>query len=304
MIAKLTTVLLIAAAIGLVLSQSLNDLDSDDNLKKIQEHLPPDLQNFNTSSLPKFEQIEKVLREKCQKVSGTDSAVDLLKTEQATAKECMERYINASVVQEELEKAKETGSMDEVFGKYCKRWPDIQACFQNATSFARQCMDIKEQDAFNRSLTILQELQEFVCFKDGDRLAMFVAEGGIECMDQQRQGVQDCLNKTLGARLPDTDELSITNIPTFLFSAKECQDFDTVRTCINAELEKCKDSTPANIIDAFFKFLKKQMPCGDGSTAHLVKEAARTQEITSAAHSHFFASTAIVSLITLASLTF
>nr|CAI5845763.1 unnamed protein product [Callosobruchus analis] len=170
MMAKST--LLLAAAIGLVFSQSLNDLDSDDSLKKIQEHLPPELQNFNTSSLPKLEQIEKVLREKCQKVSGTDSAVDLLKTEQATAKECMERYINASMVQEELEKAKDTGSMDEVFGKYCNRWPEIQACFQNATSYARQCMDVKEQDAFNRSLAILQELQEFVCFKDGDRLAI------------------------------------------------------------------------------------------------------------------------------------
>jgi hypothetical protein len=40
-----------------------------------------------------------------------------------------------------------------------------------------------------------------------------------------------------------------------------CSDFDTIRTCFNDELEKCKDSTPANIVDAFFKFLKKHMPC-------------------------------------------
>nr|CAI5855143.1 unnamed protein product [Callosobruchus analis] len=134
---------------------------------------------------------------------------------------------------------------------------------------------------------------------------VFVAEGGIECMDEQRQGVQDCLNKTLGARLPDTDELSITNIPTFLFSAKECQDFDTVRTCINAELEKCKDSTPANIVDAFFKFLKKQMPCSDdGSSVHSAKEAASKQELTSAANSHVIGTAALVSLLALASLTF
>lgn len=39
------------------------------------------------------------------------------------------------------------------------------------------------------------------------------------------------------------------------------RDFDTLRNCINTELEKCEDSTPANIVDAFFKFLKKQMPC-------------------------------------------
>ncbi|CAH1966118.1 unnamed protein product [Acanthoscelides obtectus] len=298
---KSAAVLLLAATIGLVYSQTFNDLDSDDNLKKIQEHLPPELANLNMSSLPKLEQVEKVLREKCQKVSGSDNAVDLLKTEQVTAKECMEKYINASIVQEELERAKDTGSMDEVFGKYCKKWPDIQVCFENATTFARQCMDNQEQNAFNSSLTILQELQEFVCFKDGDRLAMFVAEGGIECVDEQKQGVQDCLNKTLGARLPETNELSITNIPTFLFSAKECEDFETVRTCINAELEKCKDSTPANIVDAFFKFLKKQMPCGEGSV-HAKEVAASTQEKTSTASTSTI--TLFVSLLPLLMVTF
>lgn len=39
------------------------------------------------------------------------------------------------------------------------------------------------------------------------------------------------------------------------------RDFDTLRNCITTELEKCEDSTPANIVDALFKFLKKQMPC-------------------------------------------
>lgn len=39
------------------------------------------------------------------------------------------------------------------------------------------------------------------------------------------------------------------------------RDFDTIRTCVNKELEKCKNTTPANIVDAFFKFLKKHIPC-------------------------------------------
>lgn len=47
----------------------------------------------------------------------------------------------------------------------------------------------------------------------------------------------------------------------FLITFSFFRDFDTLRECINKELEKCKDSTPANIVDAFFKFLKKQMPC-------------------------------------------
>lgn len=61
--------------------------------------------------------------------------------------------------------------MDEVFGKYCNKWPAIYACLDNVTATARLCMDSKEEKAFNKSLQILAELQEFVCLKDGDRMA-------------------------------------------------------------------------------------------------------------------------------------
>lgn len=84
---------------------------------------------------------------------------------------CVEKYLNATQVQSELDEAKKTGSMDEVFAKYCNRWPQIYACFDNATIYMRQCMDDKEIEAFNKTLGIVKELKEFMCFKDGDRLA-------------------------------------------------------------------------------------------------------------------------------------
>lgn len=40
-----------------------------------------------------------------------------------------------------------------------------------------------------------------------------------------------------------------------------CRNFETIRDCVVLELEKCKDTTPANIVDALFKFLRKLMPC-------------------------------------------
>lgn len=39
-------------------------------------------------------------------------------------------------------------------------------------------------------------------------------------------------------------------------------DLSKVQTCVVAELEKCKDSTPANIVDALFRFIKKSA-CDD-----------------------------------------
>lgn len=244
---------------------SLNDLDADKIKSKIEKGLGdlnidiPDV-DLNSTSMPNAEDIEKVLREKCEKNGATD-AVDLIKEEQENARICIEKYVNFTTIEEELEEKKKTGSMDEVFSKYCKKWPDIKGCFDKAVSISRSCMDKKEEDAFNRTLDIINDLQEFMCYKDGDRLAMFVAEGGVECMSERKDGVQECVNKTLGSRIPDADDLSVTNLPVMLFTDRDCDDFEEVRECVNHELEKCKDSTPANIVDAFFKFLKKQLPC-------------------------------------------
>ncbi|KAJ8931796.1 hypothetical protein NQ314_015252 [Rhamnusium bicolor] len=191
----------------------LDGIDLDNVKKQLEDSIPEitEFENFNKTNLPKVEDVENVLKEKCEKewrsgCSGND--------QQENVKVCIERYVNFTVVQEELEKAKETGSMDEVFGKYCKKWPSIYKCFDDVTSTARLCMDDNEEKAFNKSLVILNELQEFMCYKDGDRLAMFVAEGGVECVQERKQGVQDCLNATLGARLPESDNLSVATLPT------------------------------------------------------------------------------------------
>lgn len=61
--------------------------------------------------------------------------------------------------------------MDEVFAKYCNKWPLIYGCFDNVTFYMRQCMDNQETESFNKTLGIIKELKEFMCFKDGDRLA-------------------------------------------------------------------------------------------------------------------------------------
>lgn len=37
--------------------------------------------------------------------------------------------------------------------------------------------------------------------------------------------------------------------------------FDELHKCTVAQLEKCKENTPANIIDALFKFARKTSPC-------------------------------------------
>ncbi|XP_050304701.1 27 kDa glycoprotein-like [Anthonomus grandis grandis] len=253
----------------LVFGSVLGDISQDplkiNNLEDMQSDLEKKLQE-NGIDIPlngtkiDTEKIENALKEKCKNENAED-AVDELKEQQNVVKDCVTQYINGTQINEELEEAKKTGSMDEVFTKYCKKWPDVYSCFNNVTTTVKKCLNEKEETVLDKSLKIVQDFQEFMCFKEGDRLAMFVAQGGIECLDQQQEGMKECFNATIGGRLPDQDTLSVATLPTFLFEEKDCEDFEKIRLCVNGVLEKCSDTTPANLVDASFKFIRKQMEC-------------------------------------------
>lgn len=79
--------------------------------------------------------------------------------------------MNVTAVQEELQEAKKTGSMDEVFAKYCKKIPDIMGCVKNVTEAFKPCLEDKEKDSLKILSNITESLLDFACYKDGDRIA-------------------------------------------------------------------------------------------------------------------------------------
>lgn len=85
--------------------------------------------------------------------------------------ECIEAQVNVTAVQEELEEAKKTGSMDEVFAKYCKKIPDVMSCVKKVNEAVKECLEDKEKDSLKILSNITESLLDFACFKDGDRIA-------------------------------------------------------------------------------------------------------------------------------------
>lgn len=91
--------------------------------------------------------------------------------EKDIVKECFESRINVTAITEELDVAKQTGSMDEVFGKHCKKVPELLACEKSIADKFKACLEPSEADSMNVILNITENLANFMCHKDGDRLA-------------------------------------------------------------------------------------------------------------------------------------
>nr|AEE62354.1 unknown [Dendroctonus ponderosae] len=209
--------------------------------------------NLNSTQLD-VAALEKALQDKCQKADADPD----LQGPKAAVQACLDLYVNVTQVQQELQVASQSGSMDEVFGKYCRQFPQVYQCLQNGTLSLRRFLSTQEAAHLDRGLAVLQDMQEFMCVKDGDRLALFVAEGGVQCLTEQQEPLQACFNSTGLAEDGADPSLALLEA---VASPKACSDFDSLRGCVNEALEHCKDTTPANIIDATFKFLKKQIDC-------------------------------------------
>lgn len=114
---------------------------------------------------------------------------------------------------------------------------------------------------------------------------MFIAEEGPECLSSKQDALQDCANKTLGHYFNDQMP-TIENLPNLVIKDENCRDMDKLEKCVVKELETCKESTPANVsfafyfcmksapsassqflisfqlVEALFKFVRKETPCG------------------------------------------
>lgn len=74
------------------------------------------------------------------------------------------------------------------------------------------------------------------------------------------------------------------------------RDMTKLQACVVAELEKCSDPTPANIMDSIFNFIKRVTPCENLLNAQSAA-ATGTQSVSSASHVGALSTIAILSTV-------
>ncbi|KAL6254028.1 hypothetical protein P5V15_015885 [Pogonomyrmex californicus] len=294
-----TAVVLLLDIVGYTHSQE-NLPSADDVLQQIGNVVgdTPELKNLNTSALPNIEEAKNLFREKCTKNGGLN-AFENAQRAQIEVGQCVQSLINITELQAEMEKYKPTGDLDIVFRNYCNKRSTLRACVNNFMQTVEQCLDEKERENKKIILNITDSLLEFICYKEGDRIALFISAGGPECFQDKQQAIQDCANRTYGGYIPKTDPsnnglMGLEKLPSLTFGDKECRDMSNFQICVVTELEKCSDPTPANIMDAIFNFVKRVTPCENLLNA---QSAAVTGTQSNASHINAFSIVMILFII-------
>lgn len=95
-----------------------NELEA--NLEKIKSKLPEGIEipdSLKNVTLPSADDVKKILKEKCDKVSGGEEAYAAVEEASEKMKECATNLINVGQLQKDIEEAQPKGELDTVFNK-------------------------------------------------------------------------------------------------------------------------------------------------------------------------------------------
>ena len=161
-------------------------------------------------------------------------------------KDCFKKFVNVGKLQEEIERYKPTGDLDFVFQNYCRETPVLSMCVSNLAAAIDPCLDPKGKENMKVILNTTDSFLKFVCFREGDRIALFVSADGPECLQSKQQEIQQCVNTTFGSYIPALGPnngplAGLAKLLPLVFGTKECTCIPSFGICVVKNLEECSD---------------------------------------------------------------
>lgn len=216
-----------------------NEIDLDKFKSQLPDGILPE--GFNSSSLPSADDAKKLFKEKCEKTAQNDEAFQHAENATEVFKECLMGLVDLETLQKEIDAAQPNGDLDTVFNKwvhmqfkaitklmsqlsnrYCRKRTIAIDCMKNFTVAIEPCLNKKEVDNKKTFVNIFTNLLNFVCHKDGDQIALFIAEKGPECFNNKKDALIHCINSTMSAYIPK-ETPTLDDLPQLVMGVQQCK---------------------------------------------------------------------------------
>ncbi|XP_049866455.1 27 kDa hemolymph protein-like [Pectinophora gossypiella] len=203
------------------------------------------------------QQFKSMVTQYCKK-NGAEDKVEDVENAAKSFIECGKSLFDPETIKKEIEEAKPKGALDEVFKKYCAKSPQLKTCIHTLLTAVTPCLDATLREHVTSINNATDQLIDFVCYKDGDRIALFIAEGGPECFQEKANQIRECAGKVREG-VPDVDAAKKLTIQ------EQCAKFDELSSCIVRALEGCAAPTSGNMAESLFKYVRNGTPCAKSS---------------------------------------
>ena len=175
---------------------------------------------------------KSIISFRCFKVGGQVALDNWLKAQEDLLW-CVMQNFHVLSIKDEIEAKKATGDLDLVFKKYCgDPVQKTRPCIIEFLEVSGHCLRSKDRESLNVTMKMIDSAIDFVCHNSGDRMALFMAEKGMECLTTKQEGALACVNKSvpelfktvhdkLSSSYPGARRRSVD--PVIVFNQKNCR---------------------------------------------------------------------------------
>lgn len=231
--------------------------------------VPPTVsQQLDLGDIPDLNNISSVSewKEHCRTTAGEQAMKDIEKSI-GEFMVCIQGQIKMDKLMREVNKSIERGELDLVFKKYCKKRDAFMACAEDVFAKLERCTNEQEKQDLGVVRKAIDAGIDFVCHNDGDRIALFMAEKGVDCLKNHSESIKVCVEE----KVPEIKELiedaDSINLARFTLSEENCKKLNEAKECVVKYTSKCDDETPANILGSLITQMLKVTPCSQASSA-------------------------------------
>jgi len=183
---------------------------------------------------------------------------------------CMMELFDLQEIRSEIERNKKSGDLDEVIKKYCnEKVPAARDCLASFLGVSRNCLEEADRGGLNISQEMVDRAVEFICHRDGDRVNLFLSEGGAECVTSHYSQILSCVNNSVPEIFRTSPKVRQTSrIHFYVFQQENCRKGDAIISCVEKSLLKCPDPTPANLVQALLEDVRAVTTCSATSPVY------------------------------------
>jgi len=202
--------------------------------------------------------------------NGGEEVLNEYLVEQENLIYCMMTQFDLEEMQGEIETKRKTSDLDLVFKKYCSdHVPAARECLASFLAASAPCLAEEERPGLNVTLDMVDSGLQFACHGDGDRIALFLSEGGVECVTANKKELLTCVKKSVPeAFSPVQRRRNANSMHFYVFQKENCRKGDAIIRCVEETLlSRCEDPTPSNLLHGLLTAMRTATPCSAVSSA-------------------------------------
>ncbi|XP_022902481.2 27 kDa glycoprotein-like [Onthophagus taurus] len=131
----------------------------------------------------------------------------------------------------------------------CNRKSDLMDCAKKYEVVLDKCLDDKKKKEVAKAQQSAKSLTEYICYNDAERIQSFMNNGGMQCLKDNVNGIQQCTENVISSINTLLSATSIDNLE--IDEEERCKTLRKFLNCLTEKMKSCSNKKPANIIQEF-----------------------------------------------------